>query len=245
MCFVLCPNLRGTIEAVSFGGGYLDLKFPYAAPLTMTLPGIVSSSRFLLSGGRLAVDFTNTVNSTQGRAEALESWVELVRFLEAACVVSRERAAQLRALHESNPQATDRTVARALRLRDALRQAFAAISQNQKLSRDWIEPINEVLRVTEGHDELLLERSGWKLEFIAREESLDWLLAAIARSAAEIISEGAEAPLRKCSNPACDLFFYDTSRTRRRRWCSMALCGNRNKVASFVRRRHSSRSAAS
>lgn len=211
----------------------------------MTPPRIASSGRFLLFGGRLAVDFANTANSTQGRAEALETWDGLVRFLEAACVVSRERAAQLRALQESNPQATDRTVARALRLRDALREAFAATSQNQKLSRDWIEPINEVLRVTEGHDELLPERGGWKLEFLAREESLDWLLAAIARSAAEIISEGAEAPLHKCSNPVCELFFYDTSRTRRRRWCSMALCGNRSKVASFVRRRHSSRSASS
>jgi predicted RNA-binding Zn ribbon-like protein len=30
--------------------------------------------------------------------------------------------------------------------------------------------------------------------------------------------------------------FYDDSKTQRRRWCSMALCGNRSKVAAFTRR---------
>jgi predicted RNA-binding Zn ribbon-like protein len=61
-------------------------------------------------------------------------------------------------------------------------------------------------------------------------------LAAIARSAAELIVEGPNAPVRLCANPACRLFFYDDSRTHRRRWCSMAVCGNRHKVASFLRR---------
>ncbi|HZV60413.1 MAG TPA: CGNR zinc finger domain-containing protein, partial [Candidatus Eremiobacteraceae bacterium] len=77
----------------------------------------------------------------------------------------------------------------------------------------------------------------WRMEFVAREGGLDWLLAAIARSAAEIVVEGEGAPLRRCANLDCGLFFYDASRTRRRRWCSMALCGNRHKVAAFARRR--------
>lgn len=222
----------------------MDSRFSQAGPVTLSPPRASSSAApFLLLGERLAVDFANTLCSPQGAAGALETWDDLLRFLETAGVVSRERAVQLRALPQANPQATDRTLGRALRLRSALRQAFSAITQGQKLSRDWIEPINDVLRVTEGHDELLPERSGWKLEFVAREDSLDWLLAAIARSAGEIVSEGAEAPLRKCSNPACGLFFYDASRTGRRRWCSMALCGNRSKVAAFARRHHSSRSA--
>jgi predicted RNA-binding Zn ribbon-like protein len=99
-----------------------------------------------------------------------------------------------------------------------------------------IEPINEVLQITEGHDELVHENARWRLEFVAREDSMEWLLAAVARSAAEIIVEGLAAPLRVCSNSGCGLFFYDTSRTHRRRWCSMARCGNRHKVATFSRR---------
>jgi predicted RNA-binding Zn ribbon-like protein len=114
--------------------------------------------------------------------------------------------------------------------------AFGALVRKERVAREWIEPINEVLRITEGHDELVREAGTWKLEFIAREGGLDWLLAAIARSAAEILVEGPQAHLRLCANPSCGLFFCDASRTRRRRWCSMAICGNRHKVASFARR---------
>jgi predicted RNA-binding Zn ribbon-like protein len=35
---------------------------------------------------------------------------------------------------------------------------------------------------------------------------------------------------RQCANPQCILQFYDTSRGGRRQWCSMALCGNREKA---------------
>jgi predicted RNA-binding Zn ribbon-like protein len=101
---------------------------------------------------------------------------------------------------------------------------------------DWGEPINEILRITEGHDELLYRAGAWQIEFVAREGGLDWLLAAVARSAAELVAEGAKARLRLCANPNCGLFFYDKSRTHRRRWCSMAVCGNRNKVAAFARK---------
>ena len=43
--------------------------------------------------------------------------------------------------------------------------------------------------------------------------------------------------IARCANPNCRLFFYDASRTRRRRWCSMATCGNRHKVSAFLKRR--------
>ncbi|NEJ40784.1 CGNR zinc finger domain-containing protein, partial [Rhizobium ruizarguesonis] len=35
----------------------------------------------------------------------------------------------------------------------------------------------------------------------------------------------------------CTLFFLDTTKSHRRRWCSMALCGNRMKVAAFRSRK--------
>ena len=123
-------------------------------------------------------------------------------------------------------------------LRKPLRAIFSMLVQKKPFPKVWAEPINEILRITEGHDELVAHEAGhWRLQFIAREGGLEWLLAAIARSAAELLVEGVRAPIRRCANPACRLFFYDDSRTHRRRWCSMALCGNRHKVASFLRRR--------
>jgi predicted RNA-binding Zn ribbon-like protein len=190
---------------------------------------------FLLLGGRLAIDFANIPSYPGAPAEHL-SWEDLILFLQESQIVSAERGSNLLALSGSDPEAAQTLLSRSIRLRDALRKAFGAIVKKEAIAREWVEPINEILRITEGHDEIVQGDDTWKMQFKAREESLDWLLAAIARSAAEIIVEGAQARVRICANPACGLFFSDKSRTRRRRWCSMAICGNRHKVASFARR---------
>ena len=189
----------------------------------------------LLVGGRLAIDFANIPSYPGSPAEHL-SWEELIVFLQASHIVSAERGSSLLALSGSDPDAAQSLLSRSIRLRDALRKSFGAIVRKEPIARECAEPINQILRITEGHDEIVLEENTWKMEFKAREGGLDWLLAAIARSAAEIIVEGLQARLRICANPACGLLFSDKSRTRRRRWCSMAICGNRHKVASFARR---------
>jgi predicted RNA-binding Zn ribbon-like protein len=187
-----------------------------------------------LLGGRLCLDFVNT-----SPAHSALSWEELILFLEAARVVSPDRGVQLLALPQSDPQAAEGLLRKVQRLSAALLKIFTAMHRKQKLMADWTEPINEFLRITEGHDELICQEGTWRIEFIAREGGLDWLLAAVARSAAELVAEGVGARLRLCANPNCGLFFYDKSRTHRRRWCSMAVCGNRSKVAAFARK-HSS-----
>jgi predicted RNA-binding Zn ribbon-like protein len=194
-----------------------------------------SPSRNLI-GGRLALDFANELSSSSEF-----SWEKLLRFLLATRIISSERSAQLLALPQNDPRSAGTLLGKAQRLHASLHLTFRALLGKETLLRDWVEPINEVLRVTEGHDEILPQNGKWGLEFVAREGGLDWLLAAIARSAAELIAEGASARLGVCSNPDCGLFFYDTSRTRRRRWCSMSRCGNRHKVRAFSRRHSAGR----
>jgi predicted RNA-binding Zn ribbon-like protein len=57
-----------------------------------------------------------------------------------------------------------------------------------------------------------------------------WRPAVMA--AANLLELLAETPdrVRRCQNPACVLWFFDTTRNRTRRWCSMAACGNRAKA---------------
>lgn len=189
----------------------------------------------MLLGGRLAIDFANAP-SYPGLASRDLTWERFVTFLEVSQVVSHDRSLSLLALPRSDPHSTELILSRANRLKTSLRNAFLALLHKERVLKEWIDPINEILRITEGHDELVGDTGKWKLEFMAREGGLDWLLAAVARSAAEIIAEGSQAHLRLCANPTCGLFFWDDSKTHRRRWCSMAVCGNRHKVASFVRR---------
>jgi predicted RNA-binding Zn ribbon-like protein len=196
------------------------------------MPG--SSSNELTSsliGGRLALDFANV-----GSARRPLSWEELILFLEATQVISAQRSALLLELPQNDPAGAQSLLSSASLLRNSLRQIFGMLVSREAPTGEAIETINELLRVTEGHDELLLDAGRWRIEFVARESGLEWLLAAIARSAAEIVAEGTGARVRVCANPECGLFFYDGSRTKRRRWCSMALCGNRHKVASFAKK---------
>jgi predicted RNA-binding Zn ribbon-like protein len=184
-----------------------------------------------LIGGRLALDFANA-----GSPKRSLSWEELISFLEATRVISAARTASLQELPESDPQAALRLLQRSSHFRDTLRQTFHGMLRKETAKAETVESINALLRVTEGHDELRFDAGRWKIEFVARESGLEWLLAAIARSAAEIVAEGENARVRVCANPDCGLFFYDASRTKRRRWCAMAVCGNRHKVASFAKK---------
>ena len=190
-----------------------------------------SNSAPPLIAGRLALDFANTASSFHTL-----SWEEFVSFLAHTRVVTSERAAWLRSLPSSEPLAVKAVLPKILLLRESHLAIFTAIARRKPFAKTLVEPSNQILRVTEGHDELVQQGDAWRLEYIAREQGLEWLLAAIARSAAELLVEGPGAPIRRCANPKCRLFFYDDSRTHRRRWCSMATCGNRHKVAAFLGR---------
>lgn len=195
------------------------------------------TSSFHIVAGRLAVDFANTVVASDGSGEALRFWTDLVGFLVAVGEVDPERGARIRALEETDPEGTALAMRRAVALRNAVRGVVVALAERRTVEPGWVEPINDVLRVTEGHDELVRSEGAWRVGFVPREQRLEWLLAAVARSAAELVAEGPRARVRKCGNPKCVLYFYDASRTGRRRWCSMAVCGNRSKVAAFAKRK--------
>ncbi|MEU6257721.1 ABATE domain-containing protein [Streptomyces sp. NPDC047043] len=63
------------------------------------------------------------------------------------------------------------------------------------------------------------------------------LLGAIARDAVELLTDPvARAGLRQCEGDNCPIVYVDSSRGRRRRWCSSEVCGNRERVARHRRR---------
>ncbi|MGW0813697.1 CGNR zinc finger domain-containing protein [Streptomyces viridiviolaceus] len=63
------------------------------------------------------------------------------------------------------------------------------------------------------------------------------LLGAVARDAVDLLTDPeARASLRQCEGDNCPIVYVDTSRGRRRRWCSSEICGNRERVARHRRR---------
>jgi predicted RNA-binding Zn ribbon-like protein len=57
------------------------------------------------------------------------------------------------------------------------------------------------------------------------------LLLPIAEAMGELVCRQDFTLVRKCEGPTCTLWFHDVSKGHARRWCSMAVCGNRAKAA--------------
>src|SRR5271154_5711367 len=102
-----------------------------------------------LIGGRPSIDFVNELGSSSDC-----SWEALLRFLLVTRIISSERSAQLLALPQNDPHSAGALLGRAQRLHASLHEAFSGLLYKAPILRDWVEPINEVLRITEGHDEL-------------------------------------------------------------------------------------------
>jgi predicted RNA-binding Zn ribbon-like protein len=66
---------------------------------------------------------------------------------------------------------------------------------------------------------------------------VDGALGRLVAIAAAAMADGTWSRLKACQADRCGWAFYDHARNRSRRWCSMAVCGNRTKARSY-RRRH-------
>ncbi|MFR9780828.1 CGNR zinc finger domain-containing protein [Micromonospora sp. MS34] len=62
------------------------------------------------------------------------------------------------------------------------------------------------------------------------------LLAFVARDGIDLLGGPDAGRLRECSSDTCTLLYLDTSRAGNRRWCSMDVCGSRDKMARYRRR---------
>jgi predicted RNA-binding Zn ribbon-like protein len=65
------------------------------------------------------------------------------------------------------------------------------------------------------------------------------VLGTVLAAIADAMHDGHWQRMKACRNDRCRWVFYDHSRSRTGTWCSMRICGNRNKV-----RAHRARHAA-
>ena len=193
--------------------------------------------------GDLAVEFANTIHSPAGPSGALQSWSDLIDFLELRGGLAPGDGGMLRAMGATDARRCAAALAEALRLRETIRAMLGAMASKRSLRAQWVAEVNQALAAGVGAARLLRQESGWRLGLSPGPAGPLQALAPIARAIADLAVSGRSVEIGKCANPRCVLYFRDRSRTRRRRWCSMAVCGNRMKVAAHVRRHGRRRSA--
>lgn len=109
--------------------------------------------------------------------------------------------------------------------------ATAAAVGQEVLPAPAVDVIND--HSSQGRATAFLTPEGtqqWRLAPVA---GLADALGVIAADAIAIISGERDGKLALCASPTCQAAFFDTSRSRTRRWCDMNTCGNREKKARF------------
>ncbi len=192
------------------------------------------ASRFYFVGNNLALDFVNTEIAAHGAP------LDLLGSLEDFAAWARDAGV----LPAGRPDAVRRWGAQAAALpppvrafRAALSQLFQRLIRGQGAPAESLAGLNAVLAGNRDRVEVRRTRSGFEKHLIADYSDPLQILVPVAQAAADLLCFGELRYLRKCENPDCVLLFYDTTKNHRRRWCSMAACGNRAKAAAFYRRR--------
>lgn len=120
----------------------------------------------------------------------------------------------------------------------ALRECARDLVERRKAGAGGdVSVLNRVLALGETHQQLVWKKGHAPTISIHRSGAKpDALLVPLAEAIARLLAEGDFELVRRCESADCTLWFYDRTKSHHRRWCSMAMCGNRAKVAAFRER---------
>lgn len=132
------------------------------------------------------------------------------------------------------PCATGSADVRRMRdLRDVLARWATCNHDDAALPAPAIESVNQLARWCGLHAELT--PNGWHLR--PSRAGIGTVVGDLLAIVADAQANGTWKRLKLCDNATCRWAFYDASRSRRARWCTMDGCGNRTKQAAW-RARH-------
>jgi predicted RNA-binding Zn ribbon-like protein len=206
-----------------------------------------------LIADHVGLDFLNTVAvPVDAEIEWLRSGDDFLAWLKQAGLVPDEVLVAFR--RSAVPGELDAVAAQARALRDWFKLFVykhmgrplepAALREleplNQLLARD--EEFGQIVarnrRREQDHDRGPEKRkiSGLAWSPQRRWQSPQSLLLPIARALADLVCKEDFTYVKDCEGPPCTLLFVDRTRGHARRWCSMAVCGNRAKQAAHRNR---------
>lgn len=197
-------------------------------------------------GDAVSLDFLNSIAlPADAQFEWITSGKDLLDWLRTAGLVPGEVCETF--LKSSVPGELDAVAAQARALREWFRD-FVMAYKGKRLPEsaiDKLEPLNSILAQAEDFSQIALhsgserghdDQGGLALLVKRRWRSPNTLLIPIAKSMADLIVDDDFRYIKACEGHDCTLVFIDRTRGHRRRWCSMAVCGNRHKAQGHRRR---------
>jgi predicted RNA-binding Zn ribbon-like protein len=191
--------------------------------------------------GDPALDFLNSVATpVDVPVEWLDDGEGLLAWLQQAQLVPAPVLKQMRA--QARPGELDGVAEQARNLREWFR-GFVEKERGRPLTRDAsrkLERLNRLLERDESFTQIApttgRDGNAFELRVMRRWSSPDTLLLPVEEALAHFVCSEDFTYVKACEGPACTLLFADRTRGRARRWCSMAICGNRAKQAAHRHR---------
>ena len=184
----------------------------------------------------LGLDFLNSIATpVDTPIDWLDSGDGLLKWLAQAKLVPADALDDLKA--RAMPGELDKVASQSRTLREWFR-GFVHKYMGRRLPPKALQelgPLNKLLERDETFSQLSRhherDRDRLELRTMRRWRSPENLLLPIGEALAKFVCEEDFANIKACEGHRCTLVFADHSRRRARRWCSMAICGNRAKQA--------------
>jgi predicted RNA-binding Zn ribbon-like protein len=189
----------------------------------------------------LGLDFLNSIATpVDTPIDWLDSGDGLLKWLAQAKLVPVDALNALKA--RAMPGELDKIADQVRALREWFR-AFVRKHMGRPLTPKALRelgPLNRILERDEAFGQIVRHRhaDGDRLELrvMRRWRSPESLLLPIGEILARFVCDEDFTRVKACEGPSCTLVFADHTRRRARRWCSMAICGNRAKQAAHRNR---------
>ena len=192
-------------------------------------------------GDALGLDFLNSIATP---VDTPIDWIDdgdgLLNWLEQAQLVPADALTSVRM--QALPGELDAVADQARSLREWFR-GFVRRHKGRPLNAKCLaqlEPLNRLLERDESFHRIVAaprsEKRPLRFEAVRRWRTPEALLVPIGEALAQLVCTEDFSDVKACEGPACTLLFADHTRGRTRRWCSMALCGNRAKQAAHRHR---------
>lgn len=195
---------------------------------------------YMMVGERLCMDFINTVSwreSAEKRRDWFTSYDKLVDWCIHAEVLTEQQAKALLLKAKEKPSEAGEVLKQAIEMREVMYRIFKSISKGTTPHPLDLERFNDSMRHSYQNLRVIHEKDRYELKFMHTEENLDIMLPPILQSAVDLlVSKNDLERVKQCEGDSCGWLFFDTSRNRSRRWCSMADCGNRAKARRFYQK---------
>lgn len=169
-------------------------------------------------GSVLATSFTATLTERRGNAveriptpQRLVDWLAVNGLAVESCTTAQLELAR--------------------GLRESIHAAATAAATQDTLPAAAVRVIND--HSIQGRAAAVLTPEGNRRWRLGSTSCVADALSVIAADAISIIAGERDGKLALCASPTCRAAFFDTSRSRTRKWCDMNTCGNRQKKARF------------